>query len=198
MPNTQKSALKKANKIVEADTAMATSSSEETAYECLLRKVNENKQKLQEEVSDLNSKVKRSNKGKGKGMTKVAKTAKIAEVNAKGVEQIQSTGKALNKANAASVNFMEDDSIVDIEVEGVNTEFPTLSEEELETGMMEASVNNNATVSNVNPMNSERTVQGHFHDNVNKGSTATLLDTQKINLSSLLRYCKAFLSKRGL
>ena len=108
---------------------------EETAYERLLKKVNDKKRKLQSEVDSLNDQVNSS----------AAKTKKKAKTDRTVVAQ---TSKEV-----AAAQIQEDDTVMEIEVTKTQQdEFPSQSEDnddsesEIEDGEMTEDLNNNASM----------------------------------------------------
>ena len=154
MPNTRNKTAKTTKKVVVANVPPAKMDEpKETTYERLLNKVKERKRSLAEEVGELESQV---NEGTARNTPKKGRTVKTSAKQAKRKGAQDSNGQETNIT--ASAQFIDDENIVDMEVEGINNEF--LSKEELEEGQIKAeSSNNNATVSN------KLRVQGRNLDN---------------------------------
>ena len=133
---------------------------EETAYERLLRQVNEKKRKLANEVNELNEQV---NKKK-----KVAKNAWesniVVSMDASQLEIEVEPETSVNDTHTA--RYQEDDNYVDMSVDGQLTDF--VSEEEPEEGeLFEDSQNNSTTIMKV--------TQGHCSSSSAKHSTENTL-----------------------
>ena len=164
MPSTRKKALKEANKGIQAinpnPAAMDAAGihEEETAYECLLRKVDERKRKLADEVNQLESEI-------NKPAVKASKRGKASAKLKQSDKGLSNAKQAKEKcADRATAQFIDEDNIVEMEVEGIHNEF--LSKDEMEEGQIKpsSSSNNNATI-----LNETEQVQGHVHDNaINK------------------------------
>ena len=103
-----------------------------------MRKVNEKKRKLQDEVDQVDQQV---------------SDAQVSNVEqTKRVRRSNENNKKGASAETVRAHFLEDDNFVEMDVEGIQdlqSEFPSPSKDELEEGeMVEDSQNNNATVSN--------------------------------------------------
>ena len=121
--------LKRKAEAIDEDQLNSGEQAGETAYEALLRKVNECKKKVEMEVKQLKKKI-----GKGKGTKKLTEQQGSAEAE---------------NSNLAKASFQEGEGVIEMEVEDatVQNEFPNPSEDEddLSDGELEA-VNNNATI----------------------------------------------------
>ena len=100
-------------------------------------------------------------------------------------------------ANSAVAKFQDDDCFVEMEVEGVNKEFPMPSEDEQEDGkLFELAVNNNATV--------EFEAQGHILDNGGKQTTMQPKQHESeprsapANLEQSFMLLQSFMIQKGL
>ena len=145
---------------------------------------------MENKVSDLSQKVKKT-KGKAMGKNKNAKTSKTKEASNK---QGQSSANT-DEMEISAARFTEDDNIVDMEVEGINSKFLSLSEEELEVGELVESENNNAMV--LKEITKVQLVQGHIHGDVNKSSQG-IPNTCENQLEQSIALLQGFLIKKGL
>ena len=168
---------------------------EETAYERLLRKVDERKRKLADEVNQLESEV-------GNPAVKTVKRGKVSAKPKQSDKRISDAKQSKEKCTErATAQFIDEDNIVEMEVEGIHNEF--LSEDELEEGQIEpsGSSNNNTTV-----LNETVQVQGHRHDDIvnkNIGRPATVEFEPRRNgnsqkLEQSVAMLQNFLIKKGL
>ena len=97
----------------------------------------------------------------------------------------------------ALAKFQEDDCIVEMEVEGINKEFPYCKDEQEEGELAEESSNNNATVG-------IKDSQGHFKGDVNKPATSVPGSSENgptggnPNLEQSFTLLQSFMIQKGL
>ena len=117
----------------------------ETAYERLLRKVNDKKRKLQDEVAELNTKVAKKTGQADKGI--VEEEQPVAASNATNTElQLIALSQEGDQIDT-TVQFIEDDNYVDMSAEGLLTDFQSEVDSEVEEDTAEESlINNNAVI----------------------------------------------------